>query len=117
VGHSVTTAHDGAEAIERSKAKPYDLILMDIEMPGMDGVEATRHIRKLDSHNQSVPIVALTSNVMAEQVMSYTRAGFTDHIGKPIEFEQFLDRMERWAERLERGEQARAGDDLERMAG
>jgi CheY-like chemotaxis protein len=73
--------------------------------------------RKLGGHNQSVPIVALTASVVAEQVMSCTKAGFTDHIGKPIEFEQFLGRMERWAKRLESSEQARVGDDLERMAG
>jgi PAS domain S-box-containing protein len=97
-GHSVTTANDGAEAIERAKAKPYDLILMDIQMPGIDGVEATGRIRALGGRHRSVPIIALTANVMPEQVRSYKKAGLTDHIGKPITFERLLGVVERFAD-------------------
>jgi signal transduction histidine kinase/ActR/RegA family two-component response regulator len=116
-GHSVSAARNGLEAIESAKAKPYDLILMDIQMPGIDGVEATRRIRALGARCRSVPIVALTANVMHEQVQSYKKAGLTDHIGKPIEFEHLLGVVERFAKRLENEDRERAGGEPERMAG
>ena len=82
-GHSVSVRSDGAAGIEAANAAPFDVILMDIQMPGMDGVTATQAIRK-GGLNAQTPILALTANVMAEQVRAYKDAGMSGHIGKPV---------------------------------
>lgn len=76
--------------------KPYDLVLMDVQMPVMDGITATRHIRALSSRAQNVPIVAMTANVLAEQVDAFLRAGMVDHVGKPFKRDTLLAVVERW---------------------
>ena len=77
-------AANGVEAVEAVKAACYDLVLMDVQMPVMDGVQATRVIRGLSGPCAEVPIVALSANVLPEQVASYRRAGVDAHLGKPI---------------------------------
>jgi signal transduction histidine kinase len=84
----IDCAENGQEAFEVFKAAPdaYDLIFMDIQMPVMDGIEATRRIRALDMPRaKTIPIVAMTANVFREEVEEYLAAGMTDHIGKPID--------------------------------
>jgi signal transduction histidine kinase/CheY-like chemotaxis protein len=84
----IDCAENGQEALEAFKAAPdaYDLIFMDIQMPVMDGIEATRRIRALDiPRAKTIPIVAMTANVFREEVEEYLSAGMTDHIGKPID--------------------------------
>ena len=86
----IDCAHNGAEALAMFQAKPdkYDLILMDINMPIMDGLEATRLIRKIDHISaRRVPIIAATANVLTHEVEKYLAHGMTDHIGKPIDME------------------------------
>jgi len=86
-------AVNGSEAVEIFKASPskYDIILMDINMPEMDGVEATRRIRSLDiSEAATVPIIAISANTSPEEVESYLSAGMTDHLGKPADFEKIM---------------------------
>ncbi|MDL2318019.1 response regulator [Eubacteriales bacterium OttesenSCG-928-A19] len=85
----IDCAVNGREAYEMFAADPgrYDLILMDIQMPVMDGIEATRLIRKL---NQQVPIIALTANVFREDVERYLASGMNDHIGKPLDYGQTM---------------------------
>jgi signal transduction histidine kinase len=75
-------AHDGVEAIETTHKQHFDLILMDIQMPNLDGVDACRQIK---AAYPTIPIVALTSNVYAEDISRYEQAGFSAHIGKPID--------------------------------
>ncbi|XOV79114.1 MAG: ATP-binding protein [Aestuariibacter sp.] len=75
-------ANNGKLAIDAFKRKPYDIVLMDIQMPEMDGLEAYSIIKEL---NQTAPVIALTANVMADDVQKYSQAGFTGHIGKPID--------------------------------
>jgi signal transduction histidine kinase len=83
-GHSVEVANDGIEAVAAVEAHRYDVILMDIQMPRMDGLTATRRIRQLSGPARRTPIIALTANAMPEQVFEYHRAGMVDHVAKPF---------------------------------
>lgn len=85
LGHHVDIASEGASAVHACTTKRYDIVFMDIQMPGMDGMEATRRIRALDAHNANMPIVAMTANVMPDQVAEFRAAGMNDHLGKPID--------------------------------
>lgn len=87
-GLSIECASDGNRAVEMFSNQPdkYDLILMDIHMPGKDGYEATREIRKLDIPKaKEIPIIAMTANVFREDVEACLAAGMNDHIGKPVD--------------------------------
>lgn len=83
----ITTAKNGLEAVDSVKNELFDLILMDIQMPLMDGYEATRIIRK--ELNITTPIVAMTANVMTQDIEKCIQAGMNFHIGKPFEVEDF----------------------------
>jgi len=84
LGASAETADDGHEGVEAAKRGGFDLILMDVQMPGMDGLEATRHIRALNSPVAQTPIIALTANVLAHQRETYLAAGMNGMAAKPI---------------------------------
>ncbi|HEY1751036.1 MAG TPA: response regulator, partial [Caulobacteraceae bacterium] len=84
LGAEVATAENGAEGVEAMRRGDYDLIFMDIQMPVMDGVEATRRIRALPAPKGQVPIVATTANVMPEQVATYRESGINGVVAKPI---------------------------------
>ena len=89
----IVCAENGCEAVEAFKAEPsrYDMILMDINMPEMDGVEATRQIRSLGVPEAgTVPIIAISANISPEEVESYLSAGMTNHLGKPADFEKTI---------------------------
>jgi CheY-like chemotaxis protein len=83
-GHTVESAVNGREAVEAVRQRSYDLVLMDVQMPEMDGITATREIRALSSAAAGVPIVALTANAMPGQREEYLAAGMTDYVAKPI---------------------------------
>lgn len=84
-GHAVAVCSDGALAVEAVREGDYDVVLMDIRMPGMDGVEATRAIRALpDRRRAGLPILALTANFTAEEVDLYLAAGMNGVIRKPL---------------------------------
>jgi CheY-like chemotaxis protein len=85
LGHSCDLARDGLEAVAKVSASPYDLVLMDVHMPDLDGLAATRRIRALHGNVASIPIIALTANAMAEDRHAYIEAGMDDHVAKPIE--------------------------------
>jgi CheY-like chemotaxis protein len=87
---STESVVDGVEAIEAAKAGRFDVILMDIKMPRMDGVSATREIRKLPAPAGRVPIVALTANADAEQVAEYLAAGMGWVVEKPIKPDRLM---------------------------
>jgi signal transduction histidine kinase/CheY-like chemotaxis protein len=95
-GHEVTIASNGRAAVEAAKTASYDLILMDVSMPEMDGLEATRAIRSLDERVRKIPIVALTANVMAQEVERYKAAGMNDHLAKPVERDTLLRVVAAW---------------------
>jgi PAS domain S-box-containing protein len=84
MGASVETADDGYLGVEAAARGGFDLILMDIQMPGIDGLEAARRIRALGGNAAATPIVALTANVLAHQRQSYLDAGMDGVVGKPI---------------------------------
>ncbi len=88
----VELAHDGQEAVElfqRSDHRAYDAILMDMRMPRMDGIEATRCIRNLDREDaKTVPIIAMTANAFEEDRRETKAAGMNAHLSKPIELDQ-----------------------------
>ena len=94
-GFILDTAEDGTIAVEKMRtAKPgqYDLILMDIQMPIMDGYEATRQIRKLPNpETANIPIVAMTANAFEEDRQKALEAGMNEHVTKPIDMERLLE--------------------------
>jgi PAS domain S-box-containing protein len=97
MGVSVSLAENGREALDLARENDYDVILMDIQMPGMDGFEAARQIRSMDrSGAQSVPILALTAHAMKGDREKSLAAGMNDHITKPIEPEELNVVLRRW---------------------
>lgn len=84
MGHSYEYAIDGAEAVQKAQEGDFDLILMDIQMPKMDGVAATKAIRNLDSPCSKTPIIALTANAMSGDREKYLEAGMQGYVAKPI---------------------------------
>jgi CheY-like chemotaxis protein len=90
--HSVKTASNGQEALDRVSTDLFDLIFMDIELPDMNGLEVTRRIRDLPTPRKAnTPIVALTGNVASEDVKACFEAGMNDFLGKPISPEKLQD--------------------------
>jgi PAS domain S-box-containing protein len=96
-GIEVDVASHGIEAIEAMKRKAYDMVLMDVHMPVLGGVEATRLIRGLGGLAAETPIIALSANVMPEQVEEYRQAGMDAHLGKPINPRDMLAMINHWA--------------------
>jgi signal transduction histidine kinase/DNA-binding response OmpR family regulator len=98
-GIAVDCAENGKQALEMFRAAPerYDAVLMDIQMPEMDGYEATRGIRALDdARARSVPIIAMTANVFREDVEKCLAAGMDDHTGKPLDFEEVKRKLRKY---------------------
>ncbi len=95
VGVTAELADDGAIALERVTTGRFDAVLMDVQMPNMDGLEATQKIRALEAF-KSLPIIAITANVTKEERKKCLAAGMDDFIGKPIESEQLYNRLAKW---------------------
>jgi len=95
-GLEIDCAENGREAVRMFAAAPerYDLIFMDLQMPEMDGFEATRRIRSLAAPRaKEVPIIAMTANVFKEDIERCMEAGMNDHVGKPIDFDEVLAKL------------------------
>jgi signal transduction histidine kinase/CheY-like chemotaxis protein len=97
-GYSVDDAAGGAEAVIAAGQTPFDLILMDLQMPGMDGYTAARTIRSGASPNSRTPIVALSANVLPEHTAAGAAAGMNGHVGKPINIAELLSVVAAWLE-------------------
>lgn len=93
-GFAIDVVQDGQEALQAHKANPYDLILMDCQMPVMDGFEACRQIRLL-SHRQPV-IVAVTANALLGERERCLNAGMDDYLSKPFQAEQLIGVVQKW---------------------
>lgn len=89
-GYRVDTAGSGPEALGWVSEQSYDLVLMDVQMPGMDGLAATRAIRNREGVGRRVPVIALTANVSPDQLESYAQAGIDGHLSKPFRRAQLL---------------------------
>lgn len=96
-GYAVDEAEDGAIALQAARARCYDLILMDLAMPGLDGVEATRQIRRLPQPHGDVPILAMTGTSITEDKDRCYAAGMDGFLAKPIERLALLEAVAHWA--------------------
>ncbi|TSE18410.1 Sensory/regulatory protein RpfC [Tepidimonas alkaliphilus] len=99
LGHRVTFAADGAQALDLAAEQDFDLILMDVHMPVLDGLEATRRIRALPGPRGQVPIVALTADVLDAAQTQARAAGMNDFLGKPVQPDQLQATVRRWQPR------------------
>ena len=93
-GFDIDLVGDGSEALEAHKAQPYDLILMDCQMPTMDGFEASRQIRSLDQ--QQPVIIAVTANALVGERERCLNAGMDDYLSKPFQAEQLVAVVRKW---------------------
>ena len=99
IGHQVDVVTNGIEACEQVQKAPYDLVLMDVQMPEMDGIAATQAIRSLPARCSGIPIIALTANAMEGDRETYLAAGMNDYVAKPIALPQLLAAMNRVLDR------------------
>ncbi|MFT8244289.1 response regulator [Roseomonas sp. BN140053] len=92
-GHSVDVVCDGEEAVAAVRRAPYDLVLMDVHMPGLDGLQATRRIREMEGDGSRVPILAVTASAYTEDVQACLDAGMNGHVSKPIRLDALTAAM------------------------
>jgi len=97
LGCQVDLVENGRRAVDAVREKEYDLILMDMQMPEMDGLSATRLIRQLGNTHAGVPIVALTANAMQSDREACSQAGMNDFLAKPFKTQELVACLERWA--------------------
>ncbi len=107
-GFVVEIAENGQEAVDMvlkgtEEHRPYDVVLMDINMPVMDGLEATRRIRNLATEVSGLPIIAMTASAMTQDVELTQEAGMNDHVAKPIDVKQLFSTLVKWIEPGDRG--------------
>ncbi len=105
LGHKVELAELATEALQMIQKKEFDLVLMDVQMPEMDGYAATTNIRKLPAPKNEIPVIALTANAMSKDADQAFQAGMNDYLTKPIRIENLRDMLKKWQVKisLERG--------------
>lgn len=94
-GYSVEIVSDGTQAVEAHEKNPYHIILMDCQMPSMDGFEASRRIRQMDGEQPA--IIAVTANAMVGEREKCLQAGMNDYLSKPFQAEQLISIVRKWA--------------------
>ena len=95
-GLIVTVANNGQEGVDAARKNEYDIILMDIQMPVMDGYTATHAIRNLKSEIRNLPILAMTAHAMAGDEQKSLDAGMNGHVTKPINPDQLFAALQKW---------------------
>ncbi|TAH36511.1 MAG: response regulator [Alphaproteobacteria bacterium] len=95
LGHSIDLVSNGIEAVNAVQNKKYDVVLMDVQMPEMDGITATRKIRETQKEGSKVPIIAITANAMRGDRENYLRAGMNDYVSKPINLPSLIEAIHR----------------------
>jgi CheY-like chemotaxis protein len=105
--HVVVVAANGREALDVLARESFDVVLMDLQMPGMGGGEATAMIRKAErSHGGHLPIIAVTASAMKGDRENCLAAGMDDYISKPIQFDGLIEKVERWGRRAAMAKEA-----------
>jgi len=92
----VDTAEDGVQALQKIRENPYDLVLMDVQMPNMDGLECTRLIRAMNHDAAELPILAMTANVFEDDRLACEQAGMNDFVAKPVNPENLFATILKW---------------------
>ena len=96
LGFYSDVAANGLEAVEAVQQMPYDLVLMDCNMPELDGYEATRRLRRLGVRQHRMPVIAMTANALEGDREACLEAGMNDHLAKPVTLENLSEMLERW---------------------
>jgi signal transduction histidine kinase/CheY-like chemotaxis protein/HPt (histidine-containing phosphotransfer) domain-containing protein len=109
-------ASNGQQAVDKAQVKNFDLILMDIQMPIMDGVVATKLIRKLSNSNAQVPIIAMTANVFEEDIKHYLASGMSDYISKPFEIKVLTQKITKHLMGIDTTSQKKENSDKHKIA-
>src|SRR5690606_4506570 len=117
-GYSFDIVSDGKQAVDALQTGAYDLVLMDCQMPEMDGLEATRVIRQKEgrgelSQGRSIPIIALTANALEGDRARCLEAGMTDYLSKPLRPEQLLETIERYLKEVMHDDQQATTQDAD----
>jgi len=97
LGYSIEVAENGEEAVAKVKSRRYDLIFMDVQMPVMDGFQATQEIRSLGEDSASIPIVAVTANAFQSEREKCFSSGMDDYLTKPVDKNRLKESLRRWA--------------------
>lgn len=96
--YTISSAKNGKQALQMASTEDFDLILMDINMPAMDGVECAREIRKLkDEKKANVPIIAITGNARNYTMEEFNRAGINEFVAKPLNFDELVSVVKKYA--------------------
>lgn len=96
-GYLIDVAENGIEGVKAVINGDYDIVLVDTQMPEMNGVEATHEIRALDGDKSSVPIIAVSAHAMYGDRETYLAAGMNDYVSKPIDPKLLVDAINRWS--------------------
>ncbi|MGB3917066.1 MAG: response regulator, partial [Thiothrix litoralis] len=99
----IDTVENGKQAIQCLIEADYDLVLMDVQMPECDGLEACRHIRGIQTHagmaavrNPVIPVIALTANTLSADIAACLQAGMNSHLGKPLDTQTLETELKKW---------------------
>ena len=96
-GYSVTGVSDGREALQELEKGYYDIVISDVMMPVMDGIEATKKLREMnDEYCKNVPVIALTANAIVEARVKFADAGMNDFAAKPIDMKDICAKIRKW---------------------
>lgn len=98
IGCRVTVAENGREAVDQVKRRSFDLVLMDVQMPEMDGFQATREIRSLVKPLSEIPIIAVTANALKGDQERCLKAGMNDYISKPVDKRTLINMLKKWGQ-------------------